>query len=68
MSDLYYLGDHDATKIYNQLDDLQKELLEMAGNDDKATVNAWWALCRIREIKGSVVWGFRSSEEQKENG
>ena len=67
MDDLYYLTDYDATKIYEELDKLQEDLRTMAGDDDKATVNVWWLLCRIREIHHSVVWGFSSPEEQKEN-
>ncbi len=65
MDDTYYLSDYGATELYHQLDKFHTELLKMAENDSKSTVGAWWAICRIREIKQSVFWGFGSSEKKE---
>lgn len=52
----FHLTDEEATKLWGRLQHLQDEIKGMAGNDDKATVNAWWILHRLREIDTQTVW------------
>lgn len=52
----FHLTDEEATKLWGRLQHLQGEIKGMAGNDDKATVNAWWILHRLREIDNDTVW------------
>ncbi len=63
----FHLSDDEAAQLWGRLQKLQDELKEMAGNDDKATVNVWWLLHRLREIDSETIWMVSPEIEETNN-